>query len=93
ITNKLICLEVEPPQSEITKRRVGFYKRNGFYLNEYPYIQPPISNGKNPVPLMIMTSGHKVNRKEFNLIKEYIYRNVYNVKGLRDALCNSNKYF
>ncbi len=79
ITNKMICLEVEPPQNEITKRRVEFYKRNGFYLNEYPYIQPSISKGKKPVPLMIMTSEHKVDCNYFNLIKECIYKNVYKV--------------
>lgn len=79
ITNKMICLEVEPPQNEITKRRVQFYRRNGFYLNEYPYIQPPISKGKKPVPLMIMTNDHKVDYNCFKLIKEYIYKNVYKV--------------
>ncbi|MBQ6895574.1 MAG: GNAT family N-acetyltransferase, partial [Clostridia bacterium] len=26
--NKIICLEVEHPESEITRRRVGFYERN-----------------------------------------------------------------
>lgn len=81
MTNKMMCLEVEPPQSAITKRRVEFYKRNGFYLNEYPYIQPPISKGKNPVPLMIMTSGDKVDDKKFKIIKECIYKNVYKLKN------------
>jgi len=76
-TNKIICLEVEVPNTEITKRRVGFYERNGFYLNSYPYIQPPISTGKNPVPLMIMTSNRNIDIIEFNNIKECLYKNVY----------------
>ncbi|MBR7146301.1 MAG: GNAT family N-acetyltransferase, partial [Oscillospiraceae bacterium] len=25
-----ICLEVEPPETEIAKRRIAFYERNGF---------------------------------------------------------------
>ena len=79
ITRKMLCLEVEPPQCEITKRRVEFYKRNGFYLNEYPYIQPSISSGKKPVPLMIMTSENKIDNSKFESIKKCIYENVYKI--------------
>lgn len=77
--NKIICLEVEHPESEITRRRVGFYERNGFFLNHYPYVQPPISKGKNPVPLMIMTTDREISQEEFIGIKESIYKIVYNV--------------
>ena len=76
---KTICLEVEPPADEMTKRRVDFYKRNGFFLNEYPYTQPPISKGKNPVPLMIMSSGKELSEPEFHIIKEKLYCEVYKV--------------
>ena len=57
---KQICLEVELPEDELTRRRIGFYERNGFVFNEYPYIQPPISKGKSPVPLRIMTYGSAI---------------------------------
>ena len=33
---KPICLEVELPEDELTRRRIGFYERNGFVFNEYP---------------------------------------------------------
>ena len=79
-TDKMICLEVEPPEDELKKRRIAFYERNGFFLNEYPYIQPPISKGRNPVPLMIMTSEGKISDNEFLKIKDCLYNNVYNVK-------------
>ena len=75
--DKPLCLEVEPPENELTRRRIGFYERNGFYLNEYPYIQPPISEGKNPVPLMIMSSGKELSENEFNIIKKTLYHEVY----------------
>lgn len=76
-SEKTVCLEVEPPENGITKRRIEFYRRNGFYLNEYPYVQPPISKGKNPVPLYIMTSGKSVSEDEFNCIKDVLYKEVY----------------
>ena len=77
--NKPACLEVEPPTGEMTKRRIGFYERNGFFLNEYPYTQPPISKGKNPVTLMIMSSGKALSETEFNNVKNTLYKEVYKV--------------
>ena len=72
-----ICLEVELPEDELTRRRIGFYERNGFVFNEYPYIQPPISKGKSPVPLRIMTYKSEITREEFQKMKEILYRRVY----------------
>lgn len=74
---KQICLEVELPEDELTRRRIGFYERNGFVFNEYPYIQPPISKGKSPVPLRIMTYGEAITRETFEAIKNVLYRSVY----------------
>ena len=74
---KPICLEVELPEDELTRRRIGFYERNGFVFNEYPYIQPPISKGKSPVPLRIMTYRSEITREEFQKMKEIPYRRVY----------------
>ncbi len=55
LLGKTVCLEVEPPETEMASRRIGFYKRNSFFFNEYPYMQPPISQGKKAIPLFIMT--------------------------------------
>lgn len=74
---KPICLEVELPEDELTRRRIGFYERNGFVFNEYPYIQPPIFKGKSPVPLRIMTYRSEITREEFQKMKEILYRRVY----------------
>ncbi|MGN0818783.1 MAG: GNAT family N-acetyltransferase [Christensenellaceae bacterium] len=80
--DKQVCLEVEPPETETAIRRIGFYRRNGFYLNEYPYIQPPISKGKNPVSLMIMTSKRPISETEFEFYKQTLYKKVYNVENV-----------
>ena len=74
---KPICLEVELPEDVLTRRRIGFYERNGFVFNEYPYIQPPISKGKSPVPLRIMTYGEAITRETFEAMKNVLYRSVY----------------
>ena len=74
---KPICMEGELPEDELNRRRIGFYERNGFVFNEYPYIQPPISKGKSPVPLRIMTYRSEITRQEFQKMKEILYRRVY----------------
>ena len=74
---KPICLEVELPEDELTRRRIGFYERNGFVFNEYPYIQPPISKGKSPVPLRIMTYGSAITQDTFKEMKRVLYQRVY----------------
>ena len=74
---KPICLEVELPEDDLTRRRIGFYERNGFVFNEYPYMQPPISKGKSPVPLRIMTYGGAITQETFEAMKRVLYRKVY----------------
>lgn len=78
--DKMITLEAEPPENEMAVRRIGFYKRNGFFLNEYPYLQPAISKGGNEVPLLIMTYGRNITKEEFEALREVLYRIVYKRK-------------
>ncbi len=82
-TNKTIVLEVEPPVTLIQKRRIEFYTKNNFFLNPYPYIQPPISPGKNTIPLMIMTSDKEMSENEFNEIVSLLYQEVYQVNNVQ----------
>lgn len=74
---KMVCLEVEPPEDDVTRSRIEFYESNGFHLNEYPYIQPPFAEGYDELPLMIMTSGRKISEEEFEKIKNALYEKVY----------------
>ncbi|MBR4305891.1 MAG: GNAT family N-acetyltransferase, partial [Ruminiclostridium sp.] len=75
--NTPLCLEVEPPDCDIARRRIEFYKRNGFYLNLYPYEQPAYSEKQKAVPLMIMTFGKEISEEAFIKLKKEIYREVY----------------
>ena len=79
IFDKKICLEVELPETDLAKRRIGFYERNGFFLNSYDYIQPSLSKGRNPIPLLIMTTGRRIEKEEFVEIRDALYEKVYGV--------------
>ena len=78
--HKDVCLEVEPPDTDLARRRIAFYERNGFFFNAYDYFQPPLSKGQEIVPLRIMTSEGKVSRERFEELKGFLYRFVYEVE-------------
>lgn len=73
------CLEVEPPETNTAKRRIGFYERAGFALNDYEYCQPPLGKNKKSVPLLIMSTGGKLTKTQFEEVKSQIYKNVYGI--------------
>lgn len=79
-TDKMIVLEVQPSKDENSKRRIKFYKNNGFYYNDYEYLQPAYSEDKNDVELKILTSNREINDEEFNEVVNYLYKYVYNKK-------------
>lgn len=78
--NGLLVLEVECPTDELTKRRVEFYKRNGYKLNEYDYVQPSMAKGRKEIPLKIMSNPIELSESLFEKIKDTLYIKVYKVK-------------
>lgn len=75
----LLILEVEPPTNEMSRRRIGFYRRCGFSLCELPYLQPPYRKGDHPFPLLLMFDGADSIDASFDHIRRCIYRIVYRV--------------
>ena len=80
LLNQRFCLEVELPETDLSKRRIEFYKRAGFFENPYSYIQPPISSGKNEVPLMLMSTVSQLTNEEFSQVRNTLYKEVYKLK-------------
>ena len=56
---------------------VEFYKKAGFHLNDYPYVQPPYRKGGNGVELILMSWPHPLADPE--RIKKELYTTVYHV--------------
>ena len=79
LSDKMVCLEVEAFDTDINKRRIGFYERNNFHLNEYPYVQPAMAEGKKEIPLFIMTLDRAVDEDRFMEIKNTLYKEVYKI--------------
>ena len=80
-TDGRVFLEAEPPEGELARRRIGFYERIGFVLNQYYYLQPSYRNNEEPIELNIMTYGKGIDEKQFEELKKLLYSHVYNFKG------------
>lgn len=65
-----IVLEIEPPQDEITSRRLGFYTRGGFILNAYSHIQPPYHRDEPSLELRIMSWPDSISTSDYKLFAE-----------------------
>ncbi len=71
-------LEVEPPHTEIDKKRIKLYESFGFIFHEHEYYQPPYNIGDTKTRLHIMCSKKLDNITFSNIVKK-LYKNVYKV--------------
>ncbi len=55
-SEKPLLLEVEPPDNEISTRRLNFYEREGLVVVKKNYLQPPYQIPSPAVPLYLMSN-------------------------------------
>ena len=81
-----VVFEVEPEgATKMASRRIGLYRRLGFVLNDYDYLQPPLNKGDAPCVLKLMSSA-PLSPAEFIRVRELLYRVVYHTTV--EELCN-----
>ena len=78
-SNKPIFLEVELPENDVSLRRIEFYKRLGFHLNNFEYLQPPMQKQHDFLPLKVMSYPRSVDEMEFMNFKNVVYNKVYKI--------------
>lgn len=74
-----VVLEVEMPDNETARRRIGFYERQGFAVLPDDYRQPPYRHGGDCIPMRLMAYGRPEKGMDFGLIESVIHREVYGV--------------
>lgn len=77
--DKKVFLEVEPVHDEISKRRVKFYERLGFKMNDFYYEQPPLRKKDKWTELKVMSYPDKISEIDFLKYKNEIYKEVYGI--------------
>lgn len=60
-----IILEIEEPIDDITKRRAGFYSRNGFVITEHEHIQAKLKVGDKDLHLKLLSYPYAISKKEY----------------------------
>lgn len=75
-----VVLEVELPADEMSKRRIGFYRRAGFTLDDHAYRQPPYRYGEDWIDMRLMFYGNIDPKREYETVKRRIHRQVYGVE-------------
>lgn len=75
-----VVLEVEIPSDEMSKRRIGFYERLGYVLDNHVYYQPPYREGEDFLEMRLMAYGDIDLQQLFEEVKGCIHRYVYGVK-------------
>lgn len=76
---KPFVLEVEMPTDEMSTRRIGFYNRLGFVLQNEEYSQPPYRKGDEWLEMRLMTNGGSL-PLGFDSVRDTIHANVYGIK-------------
>ena len=76
-------LEVELPTDELSKRRIRFYERQGFLVNNFPYAQPPYRPENPPIPMKLLSTPVVPNQALFEEFCQLIEERVYNPSELK----------
>lgn len=74
-----IVLEVELPDTELSRRRIDFYRRNGFSLLPVDYRQPPYRPGDASIPMHLMAND-SLTEGQIAAACRTIYKDVYGVE-------------
>lgn len=77
--NKPVVLEVELPNDDLSRRRIGFYERLGFQLDTHTYFQPPYRQGDAELEMRLMSYGPLHLEKNFEQVKQTLHKEVYGV--------------
>ncbi len=73
-----IVLEVEMPEDAQSIRRICFYERLGFKVISHKYAQPYYDGSGKIIPMLVMSNDYHFADKHFSLIKNTLYKDVYN---------------
>jgi len=77
--DKQILLEVELPISSISERRIKFYERVGFKLNQHYYEIPSPKEGQSPLQLLLMSYPKIISKKEVEMFVEKYHPIIFNM--------------
>ena len=70
-------LEADHPFDEMSERRIGFYRRNGFEIIDKHYIQPPYLENGTSVSMYLLSDFYHWREDELDVAVESLRKEVY----------------
>lgn len=74
--DRRVVLEIDPPETEIARRRQRFYERAGFVVNPYLYIHPSYGDPAEPHRLVLMSRPAPLTNDEARDFADFVREHV-----------------
>lgn len=72
-----LLLEIDPPEDEISRRRLGFYNRLGFKNNDIIHCIPSFQKKLGKYTLNLLSHGKLITRDEYSLFYDSLMKSVF----------------
>ena len=74
---KPVILEIEPPCDEMTQRRYGFYRRNGFLMNPFFHLQAKLRQADEAdVELKVLSFPQLLSQEAYDAFYAYMLQEI-----------------
>lgn len=67
--NKTVILEIDPIIDEVSAKRLQFYQKIGFNMNEYKHVHPAYNPQYPPHQLLVLSTGNTLTPQRYNIFK------------------------
>ncbi|ELC8442467.1 GNAT family N-acetyltransferase [Clostridium perfringens] len=84
--NKNVILEIDPPIDEISIKRLNFYSKLGFKLQDFNHIHPSYRKECKSHSLKIMTFNENISKEDYDNFNNLLKKNVMKYSEVKDRL-------
>lgn len=84
--NKNVILEIDPPIDEISIKRLNFYLKLGFKLQDFNHIHPSYRKECKSHSLKIMTFNENIFKDDYDNFNNLLKKNVMKYSEVKDRL-------
>lgn len=79
-----MILEIDPPETDIARRRRHFYERAGFVANPQPYVHPSYGDPQAPHRLVLMSFPAPLTNDEARDFADFVREHVLRYSQVTD---------
>lgn len=84
--NKNVILEIDPPIDEISIKRLNFYSKLGFKLQDFNHIHPSYRKECKSHSLKIMTFNENISKEDYDNFNNLLKKNIMKYSEVKDRL-------